>query len=97
MIVVPGLVVVSVLLFALSEWLCPNHTNKRWLLVSGISILIGMVFYLFDEQKIGCNHTSIFQAHALWHLFAAFSSLALYLYLRSENLKEKFRQYRLHI
>jgi len=97
MFVVPGLVILSILLFSLSEWLCPNHSNKRWLMVAGGAILIGMVFYLLDEKKIGCNHNSIFQAHALWHLFAATSSLALYLYLRSENLSHKFKQYRLHL
>lgn len=97
MVVVPGLIGLSVILFVLAEKLCPNQTNKRWLAVSGFFIVAGMVFYVLDDQKIVCKATSIFQPHGLWHICAAAASLAMYFYLRSENMTHKFKQYGLHI
>lgn len=97
MVVVPLLVALSGILIFLAEMLCPNVTNKRWLAVAFGSIFVGMFFYVLDDHKIACHEHSIFQPHAIWHVFAATGAFALYLYLRSENMRHKFMEYRLHL
>ena len=56
-------------------------TNYLW---AGVSILVlSSTIWILDRTSVVCNPTSIFQGHALWHIFHAASILFIYLYYRS--------------
>lgn len=64
----------------------PGKSDTRYLAISGVLMLLGIVFFTFDRHKIACDGDSLIQFHALWHLLCAASVYTLYLYLRSETV-----------
>jgi len=84
-IVIPSMLLMILLTSLYLEYRVPNSTNKTLILVSTLAIAIGIGFYALDVKKVFCNSNSLFQPHAIWHLFAATATFACYLYLRSEN------------
>lgn len=58
-------------------------TNYLWAAVS--ILVLGAVIWILDRTDTVCSPDSIFQGHALWHLFSAASILFTYLYYRSGN------------
>ncbi len=64
----------------------PN-TNKDYLIATGISITMAVVFFEFDFKKIMCNPHILIYPHSLWHLFNGMSIFFFYLYIRSESYK----------
>ncbi|MBX9785452.1 MAG: hypothetical protein K2X48_19375 [Chitinophagaceae bacterium] len=63
----------------------PGSPGKHYLILSVISILIALLWFEFDKNKILCNTDSYFQPHSLWNLFIGFSAFYFYLYMRSEH------------
>ncbi len=51
-----------------------------------LSLFLGAFFWIGDVRKWMGSPNSLFQAHSLWHLFAALSILCLYLFYREEFL-----------
>ena len=62
-----------------------NQTNKNYLLLSVLSIIIAIVFFEFDIKKIWCHPHSWINPHSLWHLFNGTSLMFFYMYIRSER------------
>ena len=56
-------------------------TNYLWAAVS--ILVLAAIIWILDRTDTVCNPESIFQGHALWHLFTAASILFTYLYYRS--------------
>lgn len=96
-IVIPLLVAIQIVLIIYLERLIPNTTSQGWIYVGAACIVGGMIFYAIDMKKIGCFGAMQLQPHALWHISAGIASFALYLYLRSENMEDKFREYGVYI
>ncbi len=63
-----------------------EHYYTKYLWSAFIILLLTAVVWILDRTNVVCNPTSIFQGHALWHLFTAASMLIIYLYYRTGNL-----------
>ncbi len=63
----------------------PDNPGRHSLILSVISILIALLWFEFDKNKILCNPNSYFQPHSLWNLFIGLSAFYFYLYIRSER------------
>ncbi len=63
----------------------PGNSGKHYLILSVVSILIALLWFEFDKNKILCNPDSYFQPHSLWNLFIGFSAFYFYLYMRREH------------
>ena len=65
----------------------PHKTNKAYLSLMVITIVIAVILFKMDIAKIGCDPDSFIQAHSLWHVFNSLTVFYTYLYFRSENYK----------
>ncbi|HUM53568.1 MAG TPA: ceramidase domain-containing protein [Chitinophagales bacterium] len=61
----------------------------NYAILSLLFMLAAFVLRTLDVQKIGCMPTSIYQGHALWHLFTGMSVFFLYMFYRKENAIEQ--------
>lgn len=91
-IVIPSMLAMILVTSLYLEYRVPNTTNKTLIWLSTLTIAIGIGFYALDVKKVFCNSNSLFQPHAIWHLFAATATFACYLYLRSENKTAPYLQ-----
>lgn len=89
-----------VLFYMASEYYVDRHMKVRFELapqnyqmnmkvwVSAlVSIAVGFVFWILDQNKILCNPTGYFQGHAVWHALCALSSWLLFYYYYAEKKK----------
>lgn len=63
----------------------PDNSKRHYLVLSIASVLIGLLCFEFDRNKILCNPGSYFQMHSLWNLFIGVSAFYFFLYMRSER------------
>ncbi|MCX6198625.1 MAG: ceramidase domain-containing protein [Bacteroidetes bacterium] len=56
-------------------------TNYMW--AAFAILVVSSTIWILDRTNVACSPESIFQGHALWHLFNSFSILFIYLYYRS--------------
>lgn len=63
-----------------------EHYYTKYLWSAFIILILAAVVWILDRTNIVCNPTSIFQGHALWHIFTAASMLIIYLYYRTGNV-----------
>ncbi|MBK7148271.1 MAG: hypothetical protein IPH78_05465 [Bacteroidetes bacterium] len=80
-----GIIFVLILFGVVVEKKDPGRTNRRYLVVSSLSILIAVMWFAMDVYKVLCNPDSVLQPHSLWHFFAGVSSFYFYMYIRSER------------
>lgn len=80
-----GIIFVLILFGVVVEKKDPGRTNRRYLVVSSLSILIAVMWFAMDVHKVLCNPDSVLQPHSLWHFFAGVSSFYFYMYIRSER------------
>ncbi len=93
------LIIVALVVIA-GTWLeskDPGKTNKRYLAITTVSIILAIMFFAFDTRKILCIPDSVIQPHSLWHLLNATSVFFFYLYIRSENYDPAFDKERIRI
>eukprot|EP01102_Stenamoeba_stenopodia_P019868 TRINITY_DN7593_c0_g2_i1.p1 TRINITY_DN7593_c0_g2~~TRINITY_DN7593_c0_g2_i1.p1 ORF type:complete len:449 (-),score=76.99 TRINITY_DN7593_c0_g2_i1:15-1361(-) len=62
-----------------------RYLNWRYLVVSGLMLIGGLLAWILDMKKIGCNPASMIQGHAAWHLLVALAILFIYFYYRTEK------------
>lgn len=65
-----------------------NNRNKYKIQIAVLSCFFAVgafILRMLDVEKIVCNPSSVFQAHALWHIFTGMSSFFLYWFYRSEQ------------
>lgn len=55
-------------------------------LLSCLLMVGAFILRTLDVQKIGCDPTSIYQGHSLWHIFTGMSGFLLYWFYRSERV-----------
>eukprot|EP01095_Lingulamoeba_sp_RSL-Kostka_P011981 TRINITY_DN467_c3_g1_i1.p1 TRINITY_DN467_c3_g1~~TRINITY_DN467_c3_g1_i1.p1 ORF type:complete len:299 (+),score=34.16 TRINITY_DN467_c3_g1_i1:39-935(+) len=67
--------------------------NIKLLVLSIVCLLIGWTCWNLDYHKILCYPDSIFQGHALWHIFTALTLLFIYVYFRTENFNSLTETY----
>ena len=77
-------------LFLLSEWnqlksRSITRTQVQLLRLSVITLAVGAICGHLDATKVICSPHSWFQLHAVWHLCAACSIVAVYEYFRCEK------------
>ncbi|CAF0751887.1 unnamed protein product [Adineta ricciae] len=84
------LTTILIVIFALSE--CFHLRSKsitakqlKWFGLGALSLIIGVVSGQLDASKIVCWPHSWFQLHAVWHMCAACSVLAIYEYFRADT------------
>jgi len=63
----------------------PGHTDKDYLIICIVSILLAGVLFEMDIRKILCNDRMRISPHSLWHIFNGLSIFFFYLYIRSET------------
>lgn len=81
--VVTGLNVMTTLYL---EYKFPKRTNKFYLWTCIILLTSASSLYIADMKKVFCDEYGFFQPHAIWHISAAFSGYALFLYFQSEKV-----------
>jgi hypothetical protein len=76
----------------------PGQTNKDYLIVTIVSIVLAGILFELDIKHIFCNDLGSVSPHSLWHIFNGLSIFFFYLYIRSERydhrqdeLREKIR------
>jgi hypothetical protein len=62
-----------------------EHYFTNYLWASVFILLLAAVIWIMDRTNTVCSPESMFQGHALWHIFTAASILFSYLYYRSGN------------
>ena len=68
-----------------------NYTNNKdkyklhFAILSLLLVIGAFILRTLDVKKLVCNPTSIYQAHALWHMFTGMSAFLLYWFYRSEQ------------
>jgi hypothetical protein len=60
-----------------------EHYYTDYLWTAFAILLLAAIIWILDRTSVMCSPSSIFQGHALWHLFTAASILFIYLYYRS--------------
>lgn len=63
----------------------PENFGRHYLILSTISILIALLWFEFDKNKILCKPNSYFQPHSLWNLFVGLSAFWFYLFIQNQN------------
>lgn len=63
----------------------PDNPGRHYLILSILSILIALLWFEFDKNKILCKPNSYFQPHSLWNLFVGLSAFNFYLHIQNEN------------
>lgn len=63
-----------------------EHYFTKYLWMAFITLLLGAIIWILDRTNVVCNPESIFQGHAMWHLFTAASMLIIYFYYRSGSV-----------
>jgi hypothetical protein len=67
----------------------PVRRDWRWFFASILFFLGGFTIWLLAEGDIWpCDPYSWFQPHGLWHYLTAAATLTIFMYLKSEHLKE---------
>jgi Ceramidase len=85
--VVLGLIIALIFFGFIVEKRDPGKTNHYYLLTAVISILIAVMWFIFDTKKIFCQPGSYLQPHSLWHFFSGTAAFYFYMYIRSEKNK----------
>jgi len=61
------------------------NRDKKLLLAAIVLFVIGYAAHTLDRHSILCSPTSIFQGHAIWHVFCAMALCVLYTMFRHEH------------
>jgi hypothetical protein len=64
-----------------SQW----NRDKKLLIAAIVLFVIGYAAHTLDRHSIMCSPTSVFQGHAIWHVFCAFALCVLYTMFRHEH------------
>jgi len=102
--IVFGMIVTMIIFAIIVEKRDPGRTNKLYMWLTIVTILLAVVFFVFDVKKILCDPNSFIQPHGLWHLFGGVAAFYFYFYIRSEknyttilaNKDKSYHQYDLY-
>ncbi len=83
-------ILLMIVLIVYTEKKSALRSDNRYIIGTGITIFIAMVFFKLDFAKILCNPYSYINPHSLWHLFNGVSMFLIYLYIRSEGYKPEY-------
>lgn len=93
-LVVKGTVLLPILIGLIVGLTIYNYQKNKerytiyYVILSLLFMIGAFVLRTLDVQKIGCMPTSVYQGHALWHLFTGMSVFFLYMFYRKENAVE---------
>lgn len=80
---IPFLISTTLILAILSKAHLSPH--RKWLLVSGLCIGLGILCFAADIYRVGCVPKGWFHPHGAWHMLAAGSAGAMFHFLRSSH------------
>ncbi len=83
-LVVPVFIIINGAMIAYLEMKTMIRTKFLWWSIA--CIIVAMVAFFLDLEKIGCLPKSPLQFHSLWHIGSAVGALLLYFYFRSESM-----------
>ena len=63
-----------------------EHYFTNYLWAAFAVLILASIIWILDRTSVVCNPTSMFQGHALWHLFCSVSIMLIYMYYRSGKL-----------
>ena len=81
----PFLIFIAVVFTILNYNKNKNGFNMQLAILSFLFMFGAFVLRTLDLKKIGCDPISVYQGHALWHLFTGMSAFMLYWFYRSEK------------
>ena len=85
-ILLPLLISIAIVFTILNYNKNKNGFNMQLAILSFLFMVGAFVLRTLDIKKIGCNPISIYQGHALWHVFTGMSAFLLYWFYRSEKV-----------
>jgi hypothetical protein len=89
-LIIPSITLLPLLIISVITTTIINvskNKNAYPLTLALLSFLLmggAIILRTLDVQKIGCDPTSIYQGHSLWHIFTGMSGFLLYWFYRSE-------------
>jgi hypothetical protein len=87
-VLLPALIGLIVLLTAYNYIKNKERYTVHYAILALLFMIAAAVLRSLDVQKIGCMPTSLYQGHALWHVFTGMSVFFLYMFYRKENAIE---------
>lgn len=84
-ILLPFLIIIISIFTVLNYLQNKNNYRIQLTLLSIIFLIAAFILRTLDVKKIGCDPTSVYQGHAVWHLFTGMSAFMLYWFYRSEK------------
>ena len=84
-ILLPFLILLTTIFTIINYLRNRNNFNIQLAILSLLLMISAFILRTIDVKKIACNPTSIYQGHALWHIFTGMSAFMLYWFYRSEK------------
>lgn len=84
-IAMPSMIVLMVLTMALAEWRIPGKVPWRWIAGMAFATLVGILTFIGDIDRIGCDPDGWIHPHGLWHLASAAGAGSYYGYMRASS------------
>lgn len=84
-ILLPTLILAIVIITILNYLRNKNNYTIQFAILSLLLVIGAFILRTLDVKKIACNPISLYQGHALWHLFTGMSAFVLYWFYRSEK------------
>lgn len=83
------LLILCIIICTISNYIRNKSAYTIQFAILSLLFVIGaFVLRTLDVKKIGCNPTSFYQGHAIWHFFTGMSAFFIYWFYRSEQLKK---------
>lgn len=81
------LLILLVIIATIINYAGNKKSFNLYLSILSLLLMIGaFILRTLDVKKIGCDPTSVFQGHALWHLFTGMGAFLLYWFYRTEKV-----------
>lgn len=84
-ILLPILILLLVVLTIINYNRNKNNYNIQLAILSFLFVIGAFILRTLDVKKIGCDPTSFYQGHAIWHFFTGMSAFLLYSFYRTEK------------
>lgn len=90
-LLIPGTILLPTLILVLIVFTILNYTKNKnnykihLAILSFLFVIGAFILRTLDVKKIGCDPTSFYQGHAIWHFFTGMSAFLLYWFYRSEK------------
>ena len=85
-ILLPLIVGILITLTTINYFKNKEKFNVQLAILSLLLMIAAFALRTIDVKKIACNPTSLYQGHALWHVFTSMSAFLLYWFYRSEKV-----------